>query len=202
MLELDHLAVGCESLEAGRDWVEAALGCALQPGGQHAHFGTHNLLLGLEHGHYLEVIAVDPVAPPLGYARWFDLDRFTGPPRLSNWICRTPDLPAALKALPEAGIAVALSRGDLRWQMAVPRDGALSHDNCAPAVMMWEGAAHPAARLAASGITLRRLTVRHPEAAVLAARLAPHFADDRIAFETGQAALHAAFETPWGARAL
>ncbi|MEL6648491.1 MAG: VOC family protein, partial [Pseudomonadota bacterium] len=45
MLELDHLAIAAETLEDGREAVEAALGVSLQPGGQHAHFGTHNLLL-------------------------------------------------------------------------------------------------------------------------------------------------------------
>ena len=76
MLELDHLAVSGETLEAGRAHVEDALGVTLQPGGQHRHFGTHNLLLGLEDGLYLEVITVDPSAPDPDYPRWFDLDRF------------------------------------------------------------------------------------------------------------------------------
>lgn len=78
MLELDHLAVAAETLEDGREAVETALGVRLQPGGQHPHFGTHNMLLGLEDGLYLEVISIDPAAPKPGYARWFDLDRFEG----------------------------------------------------------------------------------------------------------------------------
>ena len=48
MLKLDHFAVAAETLEAGRAYAEEALGVTLRPGGQHAHFGTHNMLLGFE----------------------------------------------------------------------------------------------------------------------------------------------------------
>lgn len=43
----------------------------------HVHrlqFGTHNRCLGMEDGIYLEVIAVDPEAPPPSRPRWFGLD--------------------------------------------------------------------------------------------------------------------------------
>ena len=122
MLTFDHLAVAATSLPEGRRAVEEALGVRLQTGGQHAHFGTHNLLLGLEDGLYLEVIAVDPRAAPPRQPRWFNLDRFQGTPRLGNWICRTDDLTAARAALPGIGEPVSLARGDLRWRMAVPDD--------------------------------------------------------------------------------
>ena len=151
MVELDHLAVAGETLEAGRAHVEETLGVALQPGGAHARFSTHNMLLGLEDGLYLEVIAVDPQAPAPQTARWFDLDRFAGPPRLSNWICRCDRLESALALSPEgSGAPVDLERGDLRWRMAVPGDGILPFGGCFPALMQWQGAGHPAARLVAS----------------------------------------------------
>ena len=47
MLILDHIAVAATDLGHGTKWVEQALGVPMQPGGQHAHFGTHNTLLGL-----------------------------------------------------------------------------------------------------------------------------------------------------------
>lgn len=199
---LDHLAVAAETLEEGRAAVENALGVSLLPGGQHAHFATHNMLLGLEDGLYLEVIAADPSAPKPGYPRWFDLDRFSGGPRLSNWICRVPDLGQMVKRLPQSGLPVALARGDLRWQMAVPSDGILPYDNCFPALIEWQSRPHPATRLAASGCRLRRLTIRHPEANALRAELAAYFDDDRVCFETGGQAMQAEFDTPHGARLL
>lgn len=204
MVELDHLAVAAETLEAGRAHVEQALGVALQPGGTHARFGTHNMLLGLEDGLYLEVIAVDPNAPAPQSARWFDLDRFAGPPRVSNWICRCDDLDAALARSPEgSGAPVALERGDLRWRMAVPGDGILPFGGCFPALMQWQGAGHPAARLAPSGCRLERLVLSHPRAGALRTALAPLLDDARLVVEEGPAAaLVAEFDTPHGRRSL
>ena len=202
MLTLDHLAVAAETLEAGRAHVEAALGVALQPGGRHARFGTHNMLMGLADGLYLEVIAVDPAAPAPADARWFNLDAVTGPPRLANWICRTPAIGPALARFPQAGRAVALERGDLRWSMAVPESGVLPFDNLFPALIHWPGEAHPAARLADTGCALTRLTVRHPRAEALRATLAPALHDDRLAFDIGAPGLFAEIMTPHGPRIL
>ena len=134
MLTLDHLAVLGTSLAAAQAHAEAALGRVLRPGGRHPHFATHNALLGLEAGLYLEAIAIDPDAKAPGYPRWFGLDDFTGAPRFDKWICRVDDLDAALQALPVAGQPVALSRGDLRWRMAVPGDGRLPWVGLFPAL--------------------------------------------------------------------
>ena len=202
MLELDHLAVTAETLNEGSEWLDAALGARAGPGGQHAHFGTHNRLLGLAGGLYLEVIAIDPDAPPPGHARWFDLDRRSGPPRLGNWICRTDDLEAAQAALPGMGPQVALARGDLAWRMAVPEDGQLPFDDCHPAVIQWDCEMHPGDMLPDHGISLRRLIVTHPEAQALEARLHGHLRDRRVVFETGGTGLRAEFDTPGGCRFL
>src|SRR5690606_778954 len=110
-------------------------GVPMQGGGKHPLFGTHNRLLGMADGLYLEVIAIDPAAPDPGRARWFDLDRFDGAPRLTNWICRTGSMADTLATLPGAGEVVPLSRGDLRWLMAVPPDGRLPFDQAHPAVI-------------------------------------------------------------------
>ena len=202
MLELDHLAMAAETLEEGREAVEHALGVRLQAGGQHVKFGTHNVLLGMEEGLYLEVIAVDPNAGALPYPRWFDLDRFEGRPRPRIWICRTGDLEGVVADVPGAGVPVALERGDLRWRMAVPETGVLPYDNSFPAVIQWEGSAHPAARLAPSGCALRRLVVAHPEAVALRAALADRLEDERVVFEPGEAAMRYEFDTPHGLRVL
>lgn len=201
-LELDHLAVAAATLEEGRESVEAALGVALRPGGRHAHFATHNLLLGLDEGLYLEVIAVDPAAPAPDCPRWFDLDRFAGRPRPQVWICRTDDLDGFVADHTQAGRPVALARGDLRWRMAVPGTGILPCDNAFPAVIEWQGEAHPAARLPASGCRLRRLVVAHPEAAALRGALSAALDDSRVVFEPGERALRFEIDTPHGARVL
>lgn len=202
-MELDHIAVAGETRDAATAHVEACLGVETQPGGEHAVFHTHNTLLGLEDGLYLEAIACNPAAPAPDRPRWFDLDRFAGPPRLTNWICRCDDLDATLAVLPyDFGAPVHLQRGDLRWRMAVPASGILPFDNCAPALMQWDGDSHPADRLVTSGCRLQRLTITHPEATAMAEMLAPLLSDVRIVFATGPAGLMATFDTPSGKRGL
>lgn len=200
---LDHLAVAGESLQEARAYVEDTLGVAMQPGGEHAVFHTHNALLGLEDGLYLEAIAINPEAPQPDRKRWFDLDRFSGRARLTNWICQTSDIVAVLADLPaEMGQSVALQRGALRWRMAVPESGVLPFENCAPALIQWDTPTHPAQMLAPSGVRLRRLTVRHPEAAALSSLFETRLRDDRLCFEKGPRALSAEFDTPHGPRDL
>jgi len=197
---LDHIAIGCESLEDGCAWVEAALGVRLRPGGQHERFGTHNRLLGLGEGRYLEVIAIDPEAPHIG-PRWFGLDSFAGAPRLVNWICATGDLDADLAAAPvAAGRALALERGDLKWRIAVPEDGSLPLGGGYPTLIEWAaGTHHPSDRLGTCGVRLLEWTVRHPEAEMLRAALAPKLAGAPVTFEVARApAFRARFSTPKG----
>lgn len=199
MLLLDHIAVAATDLAQGVDWVERQLGVTMAPGGQHPVMGTHNRLLGLG-PLYLEVIAIDPDAPAPARPRWFDLDRFTGQPRLSNWIARCDDLEAALSVAPDgAGVPVALSRGDLRWQMAVPGDGRLPFDGAYPALIAWKGAAHPAARLPDCGCRLTRLEVIHPDAQALRAALAGQLQAPEVEISQGAApALRAHIDGPKG----
>ena len=199
-MELDHLAVAGETLEAAQAHVEEALGVALQPGGQHPVFGTHNMLMGLEDGLYLEAIAVDREATPERTPRWFDLDRLSGGPHLRTWICRCADLRAELAQAPVgAGTPVALTRGGLRWQMAVPDNGILPFDNRYPALIAWQSD-HPAARLKQQGCRLQRLEIAHPEAEALEAAIP--FRDPRVSFVQGPSAMRATFDTPHGKRIL
>ncbi len=201
-LDLDHLAVSAMSLAQGSAGVEALLGVQLAPGGVHPQMGTHNRLLSLGPGLYLEVIAIDPAAAKPEHPRWFDLDRFTGPPRLTNWICRSDDLDAALAAAPPGiGPAVALSRGDYRWRFAIPPTGILPFDDAHPALIAWQGALHPAQALPDSGCRLRRLVVAHPEAPALRQALAA-LTDPRVEIVAGDKAMMAEIDTPSGPRVL
>lgn len=190
---LDHFAVAGTTLEEAVAHVEAVLGVKMGPGGKHAHFATHNRLIGLEDGLYLEAIAADPGQPDPGYPRWFDLDNFHGPARLSNWICRVDDLDAALRDLPEgAGVPVALARGDLQWKMAVPPNGVLPCNGAFPALIQWQVENLPGETLPSCGLRLGRLEIAHPEADWLRDILP--IADKRLHFVPGDFALRATFE--------
>ncbi|MGP3698612.1 VOC family protein [Rhodobacter sp. NSM] len=176
MMRIDHVAVAAARLSEGTEAVETAIGHPMGPGGRHALMATHNRLLGLGDA-YLEVIAPDPDTSRPPFPRWFDLDRFAGPPRPSNWILRCDDLDAALAALPQAGRPLELARGALRWRMAVPENGCLPFDNLFPALIEWQG--DPPA-LPDSGLRLTRIEIRHPDAKALAGLLAPHLSDERL----------------------
>ena len=200
MLTLDHIAIAATALGPGAAEVETALGVPLQPGGAHAAMGTHNRLLSLGPQEYLEVIAIDPAAPSPAQPRWFDLDNFSGPARATTWICRCPDLDAAIAVAP-AGIGRPwdLARGELRWRMAVPGDGRLPLGGLFPALIAWQGPAHPARTLADCGVRLRALRLFSPRAGALGAALSGLIEDPRIGIHEADAPrMEAVFDTPRG----
>jgi hypothetical protein len=179
-MRLDHIVVSARTLDEGAAHVERVLGQPPVAGGRHGRMATHNRLLGLGDC-YLEVIATDPTARPPGRARWFDLDRFADPPRLTHWVAACDDLAAELARAPGGtGEALALARGNLRWHMAVPGSGTLPYDDCYPALLQWQGEAHPLQRLPDGGLKLIRLRVMHPRADALAAALCGRLDDPRL----------------------
>ncbi len=166
-MELDHLVVGAATLEEGVTWCERVLGVTPGPGGKHALMSTHNRLLnisGPKHPRaYLEIIAIDPDAPPPGRARWFDLDQPTlrealaQGPGLIHWVSRVPNLDAALANWRgegvDAGEAVEASRGNLRWRIALREDGRRLRREALPVLIEW-GEAHPTDGMPESGVQL------------------------------------------------
>lgn len=189
---LDHLVVAGENLKDASDWATGKLGCALQQGGEHDHFGTHNNVLGLGLATYFEAIAVNPKAPKPNHPRWFGLDHFTGQPRLNNIVLATDDLSAVLAELgSDFGNVVELARGDYRWKMVVPASGKLPLDNIAPPLIEWMGDAHPAPRLGDSGLRVRDVEFSHPGIDPLAADLTEYLDDPRVRFSAGPIGLSA-----------
>ncbi|CUH41118.1 hypothetical protein JSE7799_03861 [Jannaschia seosinensis] len=171
----------------------------MDSGGEHALMGTHNRLSGLGDGEYMEVIAVNPDAPPPDRPRWFDLDRRVGPPRIGNWILRTDDLDGLCTRLPEAGRPVAVERGPYRWRMAVPEDGVLPFDGCFPALMQWDT---PPPTFTDVGLRLTRLELSHPGAPALAPIVASLTDDPRIVLAEGPRRITATLENPNGVREI
>ncbi|MCV2368052.1 VOC family protein [Roseateles oligotrophus] len=206
-LRLDHLVIGAASLAEGEAWCEATLGVRPSGGGKHLLMSTHNRLLNLSGPSfprcYLEIIAIDPDAPPPGRARWFDLDspalqqrlRVEGP-GLIHWVARVDgDLEAQLIAWreqgAEAGEAVAASRmtaaGELRWRIALRADGQRLFGGALPLLIEW-GEVHPADGLPNSGVSLQQLLLRLPQPGLLPG----------LAADAGEAWLEARLQTPLG----
>lgn len=204
MIVFDHIAIAARSLDEGAAALEEALGVPLEPGGRHAQMGTHNRLLSLGPGEYLELIAIDPEGAAPGQPRWFGLDAFDGPPRPQGWVLRSDDLEAALARAPEgSGRPMLFRRDAVTWRFALPDGGVQPWDGLSPPLIEWgPGVPHPSTRLPDRGIRLTALILRHPQPEGLRAALARLTADPRLRVEAGPPGLAARFDTPSGPRGL
>lgn len=148
----DHIAIAARSLAEGAAWLEGRLGITPEPGGRHPMMGTHNMLLSLGPGAYLELIAIDPEAQAPGRPRWFGLDGFDDTPRLAGWVIRETPLQRP------AGTRIAeASRGDLRWRITQPDSGQMPQAGAEPMRIDWGAGPHPSDRLPDRGLQLSRL---------------------------------------------
>ncbi len=172
---LDHLVVGAATLQDGVAWCEGTLGVLPGPGGQHALMGTHNRLLKFDGTAfpecYLEIIAIDPDAPPPGRPRWFGLDdtavqtrlRQDGP-QLLHCVARSPQLDMHRWGLITVGyqpgdpqrLGRDTPQGRLEWDMLLRPDGQPQCGGALPTLMQWQGR-HPTADMPDSGVALQAL---------------------------------------------
>ena len=214
--EFDHLVVAADTLERGVAHVEQCLGAACVRGGKHPAMGTHNALLGLGRDRYIEVIAIDPDAdaPRDGSPRWFGLDdpvlsaALKERPRLLTWVARTDDLDTALATCShDPGPARPMERGDLRWRIAFPTDGALIEGGLVPLLIEWgDDTPHPGGRLPDRGLRLRTLHGVHPDPDRVSVALAALVLGDALVLEAAGPGcgplLQAEIDTPEGLRWL
>jgi hypothetical protein len=171
MLELDHVVIAALDLDAGAAWLHERLGAPLAPGGRHVGWGTHNRLMRLGGGVYLELIAPDPSQPAPDAPRPFGLGdpavraRLARSPALVHWLVRSTDLDADLAALRyDPGPARPMTRGALRWRITLRDDRAPPGGGLLPTVIAWDVPPdeHPAARLPEAGVRLEALSVAGP----------------------------------------
>jgi glyoxalase-like protein len=204
---LDHLVVAARTLEEGAAWVESRLGVPTSPGGRHDTMGTHNRLLSLGPGRYLEVIAIDPDAPAPSRPRWFELDepsmraRLARSPALIHWVARTDDMDHAIDRTAAGRCDIlSLSRGPYRWRMGVPPSGSLALDGVVPTMIQWDGGGHPSERLPDVGCRLEALVLRHPEAPAILRSLIAAGLDsvEPVTVEAISGGLDARIRTPKG----
>ncbi|WP_458095666.1 VOC family protein [Roseomonas sp. WA12] len=210
-LELDHLVITAPSLVEGVAHVRDSLGLEMGPGGAHPEMGTHNRLLRLGDGAFLEVIAVGPAAPSPARPRWFGLDDeealradwATGR-RMRAWVARTGDLGTLLErhgAL--LGEAASVSRGDRRWHFAVRPDGLPPAGGAVPCVIDWGPRGCPAPAMPESDARLASFTVEHPDAEAIGSLFRQIGLVDPPTLRTGPVPrLEAVIDTPSGPRVL
>lgn len=149
--------------------VEALLGVRPVPGGHHPPYGTHNALLSLGPGVYLEIITRDPALPAPGRGALVEISP-GGDSRLITWALRVEDIRESAAAADDAdmrlgriesGSRTRTDGSEIAWQStdpyAMPMSGAI------PLLISWGNTAHPSAAVPVGG-RLVELVIEHPEA--------------------------------------
>ena len=175
---IDHLVIGAADIDQGVEYVRDALGVDMPLGGVHQKMGTHNHLMQLGDGMFLEIIAIHPEMEPPDRPRWFGLDeslirrQIEAEPTLLTWVVNTDNL----KKLKESatfsfGEIERISRGELNWYFGLPRDGRLLAGGMLPYAIEWLTDRHPSENMADLGCRLIGLDIHHPYAPWLEAAL-------------------------------
>ncbi len=208
MLALDHLTVIAPSLAEGVAHVRDCLGLEVPFGQRHLYMGTHNHLLQLGAGTYLEIVALDPEGEAPPRARWFGLDDqaavradWQAGRRLRGWVAR-----ADLDRLGQAelfGRKTALPWVDSTFDFAIPDDGSLPMGGALPSIIDRRGKPRSMATIADLGARLRSFSLSHPRAEELARRYEALGIDRPPAIEQGdELRYRALIDTPAGMREL
>ena len=131
LLGLDHIVIVVRDLEAAsKDY--ARLGFTVVPGGRHP-VGTHNGLIALADGTYIELIAF--YRENQQHRWWASLQKGEG---LVDFCMQTDDMPGDAETLRRAGVRMndpqpwARTRPDgyeLKWILSIPQEG---HRGVAP----------------------------------------------------------------------
>jgi hypothetical protein len=188
--QFDHLVVAAATLEAGADYIEGKLGIRVPEGGRHPLMGTHNRLMQLGGGAFLEIIAIDPEAPAPDRPRWFSLDdpatqeRIAARPALATWVVRTRNIHETLAPCPiDAGPVETGRRGDMTWKITIREDGSMPAGGLFPTLIEWPDGAGPASRMSDLGCRLEALHIAHEEPQRLSAALRAIGASDLAVVE-------------------
>lgn len=170
LVDVDHLVFAVPDLAEGVRQIRLKLGTEPGPGGSHPGWGTHNALLSLGEGTYLEVIAPNPVQEveelPFGVTSLMGA-------RLATWATRSSELEAVVERARHIGVDL----GEVRSLQRVRPDGSVlswkltdpfapRNRGLIPFFIDWGDSPHPS-RLAPGGCLLRGFSVECPDAVVL-----------------------------------
>lgn len=175
ILKVDHLIYATADLEDAVDYIGKLTGVQPVFGGKHPGRGTHNALLSLGNGSYLEIIGPDHSQKDLNGPRAFGLDHLTES-GLRTWAVRSENIEKTVEAARAAGY----DPGPIRDGSRRRSDGELMEwrsttrpemntgevppgDWLIPFVIDWGSTAtHPSAS-APAGCRLREILAFHPD---------------------------------------
>ena len=165
---VDHVLYATSDIERGMDEIEALLGVRPVMGGHHPQYGTHNALLSLGPGIYLEVIARKPELPAPERGALIDIAQDTDS-RLYTWVFRSADIEDTAAAAAAGGVELGRVESgsrkkpdgsEINWQLTDPYT--VSMDGAVPYVINWGNTTHPST-VVPSGGELVELLIEHPD---------------------------------------
>jgi hypothetical protein len=163
---IDHFMWAAIDLKSASSEFERLTGVRPSFGGRHPGFGTHNALVSMSNGSYMEVLALDPeqdAKNPIVN----EIAQLTSPEILAFHIARS-DLESVANVLEGMNIAytgpleLGRERPDgatLRWRLLFPESPVFKH--ALPIFIDWMDAPHPSTS-APAGCELTRFEVGHP----------------------------------------
>ena len=160
MASIDHIILGVADLDHGIEQFERLTGVRPAYGGRHPT-ATHNALVSLGQGIYLEIIALQPgVVPPVEFAALSLLTELTP----VGWAVASSDVAQLRSALigadlqvtePEAGSRVTPSDDTLSWHTFRLQDNFRD----APFFIVWSADSRHPSTTTPSGCTLQSMTI-------------------------------------------
>ena len=165
--EVDHFMWAAVDLESASAEFERLTGVRPAFGGRHIGFGTHNALVSLSNGSYMEVLALDPeqdTGGPLGA----EIALLTSPAILAFHIKRA-DLESVVSVYEEMNIDykgpfdLSRQRPDgvvLKWRLLLPESPVYKH--ALPVFIDWMDAPHPSTSTP-TGCELTQFEVGYPQ---------------------------------------
>jgi hypothetical protein len=203
--QIDHFAIGAESLEQGVAAMQALLGVEVPRGGKHDAMSTHNCVMQAGNESFFELLAIDPDAVDPGRVRWFTLDdpatqsKIAERPRALCWVVNTDDLDAIVERSPvDLGEVVFFQRGDRSWRLTVPKDGHLPMGGLLPAFIEWSPGPHPSTGQQDLDVRLAQVNVSAPNAGELKELFETLEISHLANITEGDAALSFDLDTPKG----
>jgi len=107
IIGIDHVLIAVEDLEKAMD-LYRRLGFQVLLGGEHPQVGTHNALVPLADGSYLELIAVKKLELAQGFPFGKQvLGALAGQNRLAGFVLETTDYNGDVQAIRERGLEIA-----------------------------------------------------------------------------------------------
>lgn len=205
-MTVDHLVYGTPDVERTVADLERRTGVRAARGGRHPGRGTHNALLSLGGGRYLEIIGPDPGQAAFRGPLPFDLDGIRQA-RLVTWAVKAAPLEDRVRSARargyDPGVIVPRSREQadgtvLRWRLTSL--GPDHPDWLVPFLIDWGRSPHPS-DTSPAGLTLRHLRAVHPDPP--AVQRALHALGVELEIERGPSGqLMATLDTPRGVAEL